>query len=370
MKNCGRQVRQIGKPGNKMKLNNAYYGKTVLITGNTGFKGSWLAQWLHLMGANVIGYSLRPTKNPSHFGLLKLDYKTYFNDINDLDKLTKVLNETNPEIIFHLAAQSLVRYAYQNPLETYQTNVMGTMNILESAKNNGKIKAIVVVTTDKCYENIEQNIGFKETDKMGGHDPYSSSKACVEILTSSYRNSFFNLAKYNITHSTLVATARAGNVIGGGDWSSDRLIPDIIRGAIKNKTTLIRNPMATRPWQHVLEPLSGYLELGMRLLHGELEFAEGWNFGPEESDCLSVIKVLDKASKHWGNINHKVHEDSLNPHEAGLLSLNIEKAKNKLNWHPKWNSDFAIERTILWYKDYYNNNKINTLNDLQQFNKS
>lgn len=353
--------------GLMLQFENIYSGKNVLITGNTGFKGSWLSQWLIMLGANVIGYSLKPKTKPNHFDLLNLEYKTHFQDINNLDTFTKVLNDSKPDIIFHLAAQPLVRYSYVNPIETYQTNVMGTLNVLEAARLNENIKAILVVTTDKCYENLEQSIGYVETDRMGGYDPYSSSKGCAEILVSSFRNSFFNLKEYNNKHTTLVATARAGNVIGGGDWSEDRLIPDIIRGALENKAALIRNPNATRPWQHVLEPLSGYLELGMKLLKGDLEFASGWNFGPEENHSLSVKSVLEKSSKYWDIIKYEEKISSKNLHEAQLLSLNIDKAKIKLNWHPTWDNDTSIEKTINWYKEFYNNKKINTLNDIQAF---
>jgi CDP-glucose 4,6-dehydratase len=353
-----------------MNLINTYYGKTVLITGNTGFKGSWLAQWLKILGANVIGYSLKPKTDPNHFNLLGLDYKTYFNDINDLQTLKKVINKNKPEIIFHLAAQPLVRYSYYNPIETYHTNVIGTLNVLESIRCNNDVKALVVVTTDKCYENTNQTIGYIESDKMGGYDPYSSSKGCAELLVNSYRNSFFNINKYNNDHNTLIASARAGNVIGGGDWSDDRLIPDIIRSAINNKNSEIRNPISTRPWQHVLEPLSGYLELGVKLLDGEKKFAEGWNFGPEEKECLTVREVLNIAKKYWNIIKFEEKVDYNSLHEANLLSLNIEKAKTVLNWNPRWNNDLAIEKTINWYREFYENHKINTIKDISMFTNS
>ena len=350
-----------------MNYSNTYYGKNVLITGNTGFKGSWLAQWLINLGANVIGYSLKPKTKTNHFELLELDYKTYYNDINDLESLKKAINKHQPEIIFHLAAQPLVRYSYFNPIETYQTNVIGTLNVLEAARNNNNVKAIVIITTDKCYENKEQIICYIESDKMGGYDPYSSSKGCAELLVNSYRNSFFNLYKYKNEHNTLIASARAGNVIGGGDWSEDRLIPDIIRSIINNKSSEIRNPLSTRPWQHVLEPLSGYLELGTKLLNEEKKFAEAWNFGPQENECLTVREVLYKAIKSWDRIKFKEKVDINNLHEAHLLSLNIEKAKKILGWSPKWDNDLAIERTILWYREFYENQQINTLKDIDLF---
>jgi CDP-glucose 4,6-dehydratase len=358
---------QNGKFGNFMNFSNIYHGKNILITGNTGFKGSWLAQWLTNLGANVIGYSLKPKTTPNHFELLELDHKTYYNDINDLETLKKVINEHNPELIFHLAAQPLVRYSYNNPIETYQTNVIGTLNVLEAARVNNAVNAIVIVTTDKCYENKEQIKGYVESDKMGGYDPYSSSKGCAELLVNSYRNSFFNLNKFNIDHNTLLATARAGNVIGGGDWSEDRLIPDIIRSVINNKNSEIRNPLSTRPWQHVLEPLSGYLELGAKLLNGDKKFAEGWNFGPQENECLTVREVLNKAIKSWNRIQFKEKVDINDLHEANLLSLNIEKAKLILEWSPKWSNDLAIERTIMWYREYYEDQQVNTMKDISLF---
>jgi CDP-glucose 4,6-dehydratase len=361
---------QNGKFGNMNLFGGIYKGKTVLLTGDTGFKGSWMANWLLKLGANVIGYSLKPNTNPSHFELLKLDYNTHFNDICDLESLNKVVKTYNPDIIFHLAAQPLVRYSYSNPIETYQTNILGTANVLESARQNNKVKAIVIVTTDKCYENLEQEKGYLEKDKMGGYDPYSSSKGCAELVVASYRNSFFNLNDYNNKHITLIASARAGNVIGGGDWSLDRLIPDIVKASSNKEEVIIRNPNATRPWQHVLEPISGYLKLGSKLLNGEKDFAEGWNFGPEEHQMLSVKQVLDKAKNNWESINYTIEFNQNQLHEANLLSLNIDKAKNKLGWKPVWGNDLAIERTIDWYKNFYLTGTLNTDSDLNFYTKS
>lgn len=348
---------------------NIYQGKNVLLTGDTGFKGSWMAKWLIDLGANVIGYSLLPNTNPNHFSLLEFSYESHIADIRNYEVFFNVLKSSNPDIIFHLAAQPLVRYSYENPLETYSTNVMGTANVLEAARKYNKALAIVIITTDKCYENLEQVQGYVESDRMGGFDPYSSSKGCGELLVSSFRNSFFNLDYYNIKHQTLVATARAGNVIGGGDWSIDRLIPDIIKGAVEKKMTIIRNPKSTRPWQHVLEPISGYLQLGKYLMQGKKEFAEGWNFGPEENQCLSVEEILLKSKKHWDRINYGI-EINRDFHEATLLSLNINKANNKLGWKPKWSNDLAIEKTINWYKNYYENGILNTLSDIKLFSNS
>jgi CDP-glucose 4,6-dehydratase len=251
-----------------------YRGKKIFITGHTGFKGSWLAFWLTKLGANIVGYALPPQTIPNHFDLLGLDMESHLENINDLEKLQKAIVTAKPDIVFHLAAQPLVRYSYLHPTETYQTNIMGTANVLEASRHCPSIKAIIVVTTDKCYENLEQQKGYVETDRMGGYDPYSSSKGCAELVVSSYRNSFFNLSDYNQKHNVLLASARAGNVIGGGDWSEDRLIPDIIKSAIKGKPTSIRFPNATRPWQHVLEPLKGYLMLGEKLFNGNIDFRE------------------------------------------------------------------------------------------------
>jgi len=344
-----------------------YQGKKVFITGHTGFKGSWLTYWLRNLGAEVVGYSLAPETSPNHFELLNLDIESHFNNICDLDKLKNVMKESNPDIIFHLAAQPLVRYSYNHPLETFQTNIIGTANVLESARECKSVKAVVVITTDKCYENIEQKKGYIESDKMGGFDPYSSSKGCAELIVSSYKNSFFNLSDFKINHQTLIASARAGNVIGGGDWSLDRLIPDIIKSIEIESKTIIRYPKSTRPWQHVLEPLYGYLLLGEKLYIGDTNFAEAWNFGPGESESLAVEKVLKYSKKIWNRIDFELENNQKHPHEAGLLSLNIQKAKNKLGWEPKWNNKKSISKTIEWYKDFYNSNKINTDLDLKSY---
>jgi CDP-glucose 4,6-dehydratase len=247
------------------------------------------------------------------------------------------------------------------------TNVMGTANVLEASRGIESIKGIVIVTTDKCYENVEQEKGYVESDRMGGHDPYSSSKGCAELIVNSYRNSFYNVNEFNKSHTTLIASARAGNVIGGGDWNIDRLIPDIIKSAIKSERTNIRYPKATRPWQHVLEPISGYLILGERLLNGEKDFAEGWNFGPEERDILTVGKVLEIAKNIWDKIDYEVDTTNVHFHEAGLLSLNIDKAKTKLGWTPKWTNEVSIQKTIEWYKEFYLSNQIITEEQLNQY---
>ena len=344
-----------------------YKGKKVLITGHTGFKGSWLTYWLKEIGAEVFGYSLKPITELNHFDLLKSDLKSSYNNICDLKRFKKFINETNPEIIFHLAAQPLVRQSYIDPIETYQTNVIGTANLLESIKNNQFVKAVIVITTDKCYKNLNQSQGYKESDVLGGYDPYSSSKACVELLVSSFRDSFFNPKEYGNKHQVLISTARAGNVIGGGDWSEDRLIPDLIKNAFSGKKTKIRFPNSTRPWQHVLDPLMGYLMLGEKLLKGETQFAEAWNFGPEEFDVLSVKELAMKSKKSWDKIDFEVQKNQNELHEANLLSLNIDKAKTLLGWKPKWNSSVAIEKTIEWYQKFYNSNIILTDKQLKEF---
>ncbi|MHC4394849.1 MAG: CDP-glucose 4,6-dehydratase, partial [Planctomycetota bacterium] len=286
-----------------------YKDKKVLITGHTGFKGSWLALRLCRTGAKVVGYALGAPTSPSHYELLSPDCFSIIGDIRDGDKLEKVIEQEQPEIIFHLAAQPLVRQSYQEPAETFSTNIMGTVNLLNACRKFSAVRAIVVITSDKCYENQELERGYREDDAMGGHDPYSASKGCAEIVTSSYRRSFFPISKYGKEHTTLLASARAGNVIGGGDWAQDRLIPDIVRAASKNETVFIRNPNAIRPWQHVLEPLSGYLMLGQKLLEGNIEFAQGWNFGPSEGDELTVETMVEQLQRHWDRIVYQRSEE-------------------------------------------------------------
>jgi len=353
---------------NMVKMYNGIYnGKRVLLTGHTGFKGSWMALVLQKLGATVIGYSLPPNTKPSHYSLLNLDLKSYYEDICNFDVLKHVLEIERPDIIFHLAAQPLVRYSYVNPLETYQTNIIGTVNVLEAAKYCDSIKSIVVITTDKCYENLNQEIGYVETDRLGGYDPYSSSKACAEIVISSYRDSFFNTKDFQTKHNTLIASARAGNVIGGGDWSNDRLIPDLIRSAVKGEFAKIRSPYATRPWQHVLEPIHGYLMIGQALLSGKTEFASSWNFGPYIENTLSVSQVLELSKTIWKDINFEFKNEENEPHEAKLLSLNINKSLLHLGWKPKWTNEVSIYRTINWYKEFASSGQLNTEDDIVNY---
>jgi len=334
-----------------------YQNKTVLVTGHTGFKGSWLVFWLNKMGAKVIGYSLEAPTTPNHIELLELNIVSIVGDIRNLEKLNKVFKQYKPDIVFHLAAQPLVRLSYENPIETYEINVMGTLKVLEACRN-AKVKAIVNITSDKAYENREWIWGYRESDSMGGYDPYSSSKGCSEILTSSYRNSYFNINEYKKTHNTLLASCRAGNVIGGGDWAKDRLISDIMISVSMNKKVSIRNPNATRPWQHVLEPLSGYLNIGQKLLEEQVEFASGWNFGPSDDGSISVERVVQNVKKYWDKIDYTIDKGLNQLHEANLLKLDCSKSHVLLKWKEVWNSDTTFEKTVKWYKAYYEDNKI------------
>ena len=340
-----------------------YKGRRCLVTGDSGFKGSWLVAWLSQMGAEVVGYALPPNTETNHKSLLQTKYRSIEGNILDIETLKSVFEEFQPEIVFHLAAQSLVRYSYENPIETYQTNVIGTLNIFEVSRQTESVKAIVNVTSDKCYENREWIWGYRENDPMGGYDPYSSSKGCAELLTQSYRKSYFD----GTTRKTLLASARAGNVIGGGDWSLDRLIPDLVKAAAVGGETEIRNPLATRPWQHVLDPLSGYLMLGWKLLSGEKEFADGWNFGPDLSSNLSVREITDEAKTFWSKIKYNVSTNKENHHEANLLMLDCSKSNKLLKWTPVWNRSETIRKTIVWYKDFYDNGVINTEEDIAQY---
>lgn len=340
-----------------------YNGKRVLVTGHTGFKGSWLVYWLSLMGAEVIGYSLKPPTEPNHISLLTLDIISIEGDIRDLQKLQEVFTTYKPDIVFHLAAQALVMDSYINPIETYETNVMGTLKVFESCRQ-ANVEAIVNITSDKAYENKEWIWGYRENDPMGGYDPYSSSKGCAELLSASYRNSYF---KENKDHNTLLATCRAGNVIGGGDWAKNRLIVDIVKAASKGEKVEIRSPDSTRPWQHVLEPLSGYLMLGWRLLEGKEKFAEGWNIGPNDQESLSVEEAVGIAKSYWDKIVYTLADRSPKLHEAKLLRLDCSKAKIVLGWSSVWSSREAFEKTIKWYKNYYECGEFSTASDLESY---
>ncbi len=323
-------------------------GKKILITGHTGFKGSWLAFWLEMLGAEVCGYALAPESQPNLFDNLALEnkIKSIIGDIRDLSAFETVLKDFQPEIVFHLAAQSLVRKSYRAPVETYETNVIGTINVLEAVRSVSAVKAVVVVTTDKVYENKEWHWAYRETERLGGFDPYSNSKACAELAVSAYRNSFF------AESDCLIATARAGNVIGGGDWSEDRLLPDVFRSLVFGEKLVIRNPHSIRPWQHTLEPLAGYLKLAEKLYAGEKRFAESWNFGPAEEDSKPVGWILDEIKRVWNEpVNWEI-ADGKQPHEARLLKLDSTKAKNELNWSPKLSLDEAVSLTAEWYRGF------------------
>ncbi|SNZ06187.1 CDP-glucose 4,6-dehydratase [Persephonella hydrogeniphila] len=342
----------------KYLFNKIYKNKKVLVTGHTGFKGSWLTLWLKHLGAKVIGYSLEPPTNPNLFEILNLEKEIIHivGDIRDEKKLKKVFQEYKPEIVIHMAAQPLVRYSYINPKETYETNVIGTLNVFEAVKETESVKVVINVTSDKCYENKEWVYGYRENDPMGGYDPYSSSKGCAELLTSAYRNSFFNPKDYGKTHNVALASVRAGNVIGGGDWAEDRLIPDCIRALSKKETIYIRNPYAIRPWQHVLEPLSGYLWLGALMWQDPVKYSEGWNFGPNDEDILTVEEIVKEVIKIWGNGEYKVNSEN-KFHEARLLKLDISKAHSYLKWKPVYNAKTALQETINWYKTYFSDPK-------------
>jgi len=343
-----------------------YKNKKVLITGHTGFKGSWLSLWLCQMGSEVVGYALAPDTSPGHYELLGLDHQSIIADIRDADKLHKIIRQEGPEIIFHLAAQPIVRKSYHNPTETFSTNVMGTVNLLNACRQSSSVRAVVVVTSDKCYENQQRQQSYCETDSLGGHDPYSASKGCAEIVTSSYRDSFFPIHKYGRNHTTLIASARAGNVIGGGDWAQDRLIPDVVQAVSENRTVFIRNPNATRPWQHVLDCLSGYLMLGQKLLEQKTEFAQAWNFGPGENGNLKVEVVLRRLQQHWSNIIYQFVPEH-NFHEDGLLQLDCSKANKQLGWTTTWDIDKALEMTVEWYRHFYEHQEVISQKQLMQY---
>ncbi|PJI10403.1 CDP-glucose 4,6-dehydratase [Clostridium sp. CT7] len=336
-------------------LKNVFSNKNVLVTGHTGFKGSWLSMWLKKLGANVIGYSLDPYTKNDNFNVCGLSGRLIDirGDIRNSEKLENVFNTYKPEFVFHLAAQPLVRKSYENPRETYETNVMGTLNVLEAIRKCETVKVGVMVTTDKCYENKEQSIGYKETDPMGGYDPYSSSKGCAELLIASYRNSFFNLNDYS-KHGKVVASVRAGNVIGGGDFAQDRIVPDCIGAIEKGDIINIRSPHSVRPWQFVLEPLSGYMLLAAKLYNEPLKYSGAWNFGPNETLNIEVKDVVNQIIKSYGKGKWKDVSNEAKPHEANLLTLDCSKAREFLGWQQALNFEETIDMTVSWYKNYCN----------------
>jgi CDP-glucose 4,6-dehydratase len=335
--------------------------KKVFLTGHTGFKGSWLSLLLNQLGAEVFGYSLSPPTNPNIYEQANIsnDISSVTEDVRNLEKLKNSLSDFNPDIVLHLAAQSLVRESYQYPVTTFDTNIMGTVNILEAVRNSKSVKAFVNITSDKCYKNKEQDAGYVESDELGGHDPYSNSKACAELVTSSYQASYFD----SMEHIN-VASARAGNVIGGGDWATDRLIPDLIRSFINNEKTIIRNPDAIRPWQHVLEPLSGYLLLAERLFD-DASFSGSWNFGPNIEDAKPVSWIADELTQQWGNNASWTTDEQEHPKETHTLHLNSSKSREVLGWSPKLPLDQALEWTLDWYQSYVNNDSIRAITDTQ-----
>lgn len=335
---------------------NRYKNKKVLVTGNTGFKGSWITMWLLKLGADITGYALEPPTNPSLYDELKLSKQInqYIKDIRSYQEIKKCISETKPDIIFHLAAQPLVRDAYNIPLETFDVNVMGTANLLEAVRELRLSTKVVCITSDKCYENQEWLFGYREVDPLGGYDPYSASKGAAEIVISSYRRSFFNPRNIN-THGVKVASVRAGNVIGGGDWAKDRIVPDCIRALQKGENIFVRSPFATRPWQHVIEPLGGYLLLGSKLLEDtpdDFLYCDAFNFGPLISSNKSVETLVVEIIKNWGEGTWS-HESKKSVHEASLLNLSIDKAYHLLKWQPVWNFETTIKHTIEWYKQNY-----------------
>lgn len=338
-----------------MNLKDFFKGKRVLVTGHTGFKGAWLAQTLVECGAHVSGFSLPPDTDPNLFALLNLKkyVKNYFGDVRDLDGVRSCVRECAPDIVVHLAAQAIVRKSYDDPMFTFSTNVGGTVNILEVAREVKTVRAVVVVTSDKVYTNLEDGRAYKEGDALGGGDPYSASKAAADIIAQSYSEAFFDPRMFKKTHETLVGIARAGNVVGGGDWAPNRLLPDFIRATYEGVGTMsVRNLQAVRPWQHVLEVVSGYLLLAQRLYEGRTDSACAWNFGPDANGFLSVEGVLKRACSILGKGQYTLVPDRTKP-EANMLVLDAERSRTVLGWHPQYTADGAMERTLAWYKNYY-----------------
>ena len=332
-----------------------FYGKKVFITGHTGFKGTWLTYLLNILGAEVCGFSLGNVSSSCHFNLLSLDRKIKHitSDVRDEASIDRAIREFQPEIVFHLAAQALVKDSYANPVRTFSTNIMGSVNLLEAVKNCHSVRSLVYITSDKCYENVEWIWGYRENDKLGGHDPYSASKGAAEIVFSAYMRSFFDLrTKFG------AASTRAGNVIGGGDWAVDRIVPDCIRSIDSNTPIKLRNPNSTRPWQHVLEPISGYLQLAAALYEQPKKYSGSWNFGPSISKAITVEEVALKIIRYIGRGSIEIESPNDNQHEANLLQLNCDKARQLLEWHPRWEVEKTIEETAKWYALFLQGNKI------------
>lgn len=348
-------------------------GRRIFLTGHTGFKGSWMSLWLQSLGAELTGYALKPSSYPSLFeaarvadGMVSIE-----GDIRDTCRLRSALHNARPQIVFHMAAQPLVRQSYDNPVDTYATNVMGVVNLFEAIRAVPDVRTLINITTDKCYENKEWLWGYRENDPLGGYDPYSSSKACAEIVSAAYRSSFFNPSQYQV-HGVAVATARAGNVIGGGDWARDRLIPDILQAFELGQTARIRNPSAIRPWQHVLEPLRGYLTLAEKLVEDGAAYGEAWNFGPDDVDAKPVSWIADRMVSHWGGRVGWVVDDGDHPHEASYLKLDISKARMRLNWQPAIGLSDALHLTIDWVKRRHDGKDVRaiTLSQIDSYQKN
>jgi len=345
-----------------------WQGKRVFITGHTGFKGGWLCLWLKSLGSDVTGYALEPATSPSLFESADVGYgmQSIIGDVRDSEKLQKTIQDASPDIVIHMAAQSLVRYSYRHPVETYEVNVMGTVHVLEAVRKCASVHAVLVVTSDKCYENRAREAGYREEEAMGGFDPYSSSKGCAELVVSAYRQSYFGTSD-----SVAVASARAGNVIGGGDWSEDRLIPDMVRSFTQEREVTIRNPSAVRPWQHVFEALNGYLLLIENMWDQPDAFSEAWNFGPEDTDTKMVSWIVEHFASHWGNAIWSAEENTEQPHEAQTLRLDCSKARTRLCWQPALKLELALEWMAQWYQCHYKNKDtaLLSLHQLEKFQK-
>lgn len=364
----------LGKgPMEGVAVNPAFWkNKRVLLTGHTGFKGSWLSLWLQSLDAHVVGYALTPPTEPNLFDIAKVSggMESITGDVRDLVKLQAVFSEHKPEIVIHMAAQPLVRYSYIEPVETYSTNVMGTVNLLEAVRATDSVKAVINVTSDKCYENREWTWGYRENEAMGGYDPYSSSKGCAELVTAAYRNSYFSPESHP-KHGVALASARAGNVIGGGDWAEDRLIPDIIRSIIQGQPVKIRNPRSIRPWQHVLEPLSGYLILAEKLYEVGSSFAQAWNFGPGDGGVKPVQWIVERMVHAWGEEADWVLDSSAHAHEAYSLKLDCSKANALLGWSPAWSLEEALKNVLVWYRGFRDGDDMRsmTFQQISQYTK-
>ena len=351
-------------------FNDIYLNRKIFLTGHTGFKGSWLTLWLEQLGAKICGFSRETAvSEPNHFSLLKMKtLEDCRGDVRDETSLQDAMQRFQPEIVFHLAAQPLVRLSYQEPLETFATNVLGTANLLQACQNCDSVRAVVVITTDKVYQNREWNWGYREIDTLGGHDPYAASKACSELVVDCFRKSFFEKEKHeNGQTRILAASIRAGNVIGGGDWASDRIVPDLVRAATKGETTIIRMPHAVRPWEHVLEPLAAYLLIGQRLLEGRADIAQAWNIGPDENGIVTVGQLAELAQTYWDKLKIDFRPSQTLPHETRYLSLDCSKAKHQLGWQPVWSFDETVKHTIDWYRTHCESNEILSLSQLSQF---